>query len=128
MKGLIVFLTWFKDFWPFILIVIACGIKVYFSLKESGVLGLTTEQKIDIALKAIQETILQRVSIAEMDWDCWKKAGSIKRAQVIAEIYEEHPILKEYVDQERVIKLIDEYIEKALEVMKKSIEEEMIKK
>lgn len=119
MSGWIIFLEFIEKNWPFLLIILACVINIYFQWKKYA--PLTREQKIQIALKTIQETILKRVSLAEIDWSDFQKTGSIKRAQVIAEIYEEYPILKEYSDQEALTKLIDDYINESLKEVREII-------
>lgn len=119
MNDFIAFLNFFDHAWPFILIIFACIIRIYFEWKKFA--PLTKTQKIEIALKAIQETMIKRVSWAEVEWQEFAKTGSIKRAQVIAEIYEEYPVLKEYMDQESLTKKIDELIDESLTEVRKVI-------
>lgn len=47
-----------------------------------------------------------------------QKAGSVKRAQVIEEIFEKYPILSKVTDQEALISWIDETIDDALKTMR----------
>jgi hypothetical protein len=37
--------------------------------------------------------MLKLISDAEVDYEAWNKAGSIKRAQVVQRVYEQWPIL-----------------------------------
>lgn len=57
------------------------------------------DEKIKIAKSQIQETILKMISDAECEWEDWNAAGSIKRSQVIEEIYRKYPILSKVKDQ-----------------------------
>ena len=66
------------------------------------------EEKIDIAQKQIRETMLKLITDAEQDYDEWKLAGSIKRAQVIDKIFANYPILSKVTDQKESIKWIDD--------------------
>ena len=54
------------------------------------------------------------ITDAENDYAEWNKAGSIKRSQVIAQIYAKYPILAKMADQETVINFIDDEIDGAL--------------
>ena len=74
-----------------------------------------------LAKKQIQTTILKMISDAEVDWQEWSKAGSIKRSQVIKQIYEEYPILTKVVDQDALIKYIDEQIDGALDTLREIV-------
>ena len=81
----------------------------------------TAYEKIEIAKKQIQTTILKMISDAEVDWQEWSKAGSIKRAQVIKQIYEEYPILSKVVDQKALTEWIDEQIDSALDTLREIV-------
>jgi hypothetical protein len=52
--------------------------------------------------------MLKMITTAEEDFKEWNEAGSIKRSQVIKEVYEKYPILSKAVNQEQMIAWIDE--------------------
>ena len=93
----------------------------YINNKEEANM-ITKEEKMEIALKQAREIILDRVTAAEIDYADWKKAGTIKRAQVLDEIFATYPILGKITNQEDVIKKLDEYIDEALETLREVIE------
>ena len=68
------------------------------------------------------------ISKAETDWAEWEKTGSIKRSQVIAQIFKDYPILSKVTDQDELIAWIDGLINEALkemrEILRKKEEDE----
>lgn len=84
---------------------------------------LSTDKKIEIAKKQISENILKLITQAEKDYAEWEKAGSIKRSEVISEIYKEYPILAKVVNQEELVKWIDEQIDNALPTLRDIIKQ-----
>ncbi len=117
MKSIVQLLTFLNQYWTTIVIVIGLVLLLYKKIKTY--LPLSTDEKIDIALHAIKNTILSKMTDAQIDWYGIKDAGSVKRAKVISELYKEYPILKEYINQEELIKKIDEIIDEALDEAKK---------
>lgn len=119
MNGLLKFLEFIVDNWS---LLVAAVIAV-----SAGVIQLrkyfekTDEEKIEIAKKLIKETIMDYISRSEIDWEDVMKAGSIKRAQVIKEIFEDYPILYKVADQDNVIKFIDDAINEGLKELRKII-------
>lgn len=91
MEGLQKFLQILNDNWTSILV--CAGLIVGIVKKTQDYMSKSQEEKIELAKKQIQTTILKMISDAEVDWQEWSKAGSIKRSQVIKQIYEEYPIL-----------------------------------
>lgn len=63
------------------------------------------------------------VTEAELDYEEWSKAGSIKRSQVIEQIYEEYPILSKVVDKTALTEWIDATIDTALETLREIVAE-----
>lgn len=107
--------------WTFIIIVLSFGFSLYkLYLKWNK---LSKQEKIDQVIIIVGEIILEKLACAEEDWNNYKKTGSIKRSKVINEIYEQYPILKEYADQEYVIKKLDELIDLGLKDIEKTIKE-----
>ena len=109
-----------NDHWTEITILIGMALILYKKIRSY--LAKSKEEKMEIALKQAREIILDRVTAAEIDYANWKKAGAIKRAQVLDEIFAAYPILGKITNQEEVIKKLDEYIDEALETLREVIE------
>lgn len=119
MEGLQKFLQILNDNWTSILV--CAGLIVGIIKQTHDYMSKSQEEKIELAKKQIQTTILKMISDAEVDWQEWSKAGSIKRSQVIKQIYEEYPILTKVVDQDALIKYIDEQIDGALDTLREIV-------
>lgn len=119
MEGLQKFLQLLNDNWTSILVCI--GLVIGIVKKTQDYMSKSQDEKIKIAKKQIQTTILKMISDAEVDWQEWSKAGSIKRAQVIKQIYEEYPILSKVVDQKALTEWIDEQIDSALDTLREIV-------
>lgn len=120
MKSLVNFLQWLNDNWSAIIVVI--GLIVALVVKIKSYLKLSNQEKIEIAYHAIKQRILTYVSDAEKEYEKYKKAGSIKRAEVIDKIYREYPILNKVADQTAVTTKLDELIDDALVDLRAVIE------
>lgn len=110
------FLQLVNDNWTVIIVIVALLISIGKKAKEF--FGKSDDEKIAIAKKQVQETMLKLITDAEIDWQDYKKSGSVKRAQVIEEIFEKYPILSKVTDQEALIAWIDETIDDALKTMR----------
>lgn len=119
MEGLQKFLQLLNDNWTSILVCI--GLVIGIVKKTQDYMSKSQDEKIEIAKKQIQTTILKMISDAEVDWQEWSKAGSIKRAQVIKQIYEEYPILSKVVDQKALTEWIDEQNDSALDTLREIV-------
>ena len=119
MEGLQKFLQLLNDNWTSILVCI--GLVIGIVKKTQDYMSKSQDEKIEITKKQIQTTILKMISDAEVDWQEWSKAGSIKRAQVIKQIYEEYPILSKVVDQKALTEWIDEQIDSALDTLREIV-------
>ena len=119
MEGLQKFFQLLNDNWTSILVCI--GLVIGIVKKTQDYMSKSQDEKIEIAKKQIQTTILKMISDAEVDWQEWSKAGSIKRAQVIKQIYEEYPILSKVVDQKALTEWIDEQIDSALDTLREIV-------
>lgn len=119
MEGLQKFLQLLNDNWTSILVCI--GLVIGIVKKTQDYMSKSQDEKIEIAKKQIQTTILKMISDAEVDWQEWSESGSIKRAQVIKQIYEEYPILSKVVDQKALTEWIDEQIDSALDTLREIV-------
>lgn len=121
LNGLKNFLQLVNDNWTVIIVIVSLGFALYKKIKNF--LSKSDEEKIEIAKKQISNYILKLISDAECDYNEWVKAGSIKRSQVIAQIFADYPILSQVTDQEALIQWIDDTINEALKELRKIIEE-----
>lgn len=106
-------LMFITDHWSEITIGIALALLIAKMIKD---------KKIQNVLKQAKEIILDSVTRAEVDYFEWKKSGAIKRAQVLNEIFAKYPILSKFTDQETLIKILDSYIDEALETLRTIID------
>lgn len=121
LNGIKNFLSLINDNWTTILVII--GLFLALCKKFESYSKLSTDKKIEIAKKQISENILKLITQAETDYAEWEKAGSIKRSEVISEIYKEYPILAKVVNQEELVKWIDEQIDNALPTLRDIIKQ-----
>lgn len=121
MSGIQNFLTIVYNNWTTILVCI--GLIVGIVKKTIDFFSKSNEEKVAIAKSQIQVTILKMISDAEIEWEDWSKAGSIKRAQVIKQIYDEYPILSTVATQEEVIAYIDKEIDNSLKTLRAIVAE-----
>lgn len=119
LKGLQNFLEIINNNWTTILVIAGLLVGLYQKIKSY--LGKTDEEKIEIAKHQIQQTMLKMITDAETDYESWNEAGSIKRSQVIKEIYEKYPILSKAINQEDMIAWIDEEINNSLKILRKIV-------
>lgn len=121
LTGICNFLQFINDNWTMIItilvLVAAIGKKIVDFLNNSE------EEKIAIAKEQIRETMLKLITEAEIDYQNFIKAGSVKRSQVISQIYERYPVLSKIADQEELVKWLDEVIDESLEEMRKIFEQ-----
>ena len=85
LQGIQNFLEIINENWTTIIVIIGLAIGTVNRIKKY--INLTDDEKIEIAKTQISETILKLISDAESDYSEWKKAGSIKRSQVIEDIF-----------------------------------------
>ena len=121
LNGIQNFLQIINDNWTTILVIIGLALALWKKIESYS--KLSTDKKIEIAKKQISENILKLITQAEKDYAEWEKAGSIKRSEVISEIYKEYPILAKVVNQEELVKWIDEQIDNALPTLRDIIKQ-----
>ena len=113
------FLQFINDNWTSIIIIISLIIAI--AQKVKSYLAKSNDEKIASAKSQIKEVILKLISDAEVDYEDWNKAGSIKRAQVIQKIFTDYPVLSKVVNQEELIKWIDTMIDESLKELRKIV-------
>ena len=119
LDGIKNFLQFVNDNWTAIIIIISLIIALYQKIKSY--LSKSNDEKITVAKQQIKEIILKLISDAEVDYEDWNKAGSIKRAQVIQKMFEEYPILAKIADQTELIKWLDDTIDEALNTLREIV-------
>lgn len=124
LNGIQNFLSFIESNWTNIVVIISLSISVGRKIKKY--ILKSDEEKIAIAKAQIHEMILKMISDAEEDYNEWIKAGSIKRSQVIGEIFASYPVLSKVIDQESLVDWIDYEIDNALNELRKIIEENEI--
>ena len=121
LNGIKNFLSLINDNWTTILVIVGLALALWKKIESYS--KLSTDKKIEIAKKQISENILKLITQAEKDYAEWEKSGSIKRSEVISEIYKEYQILAKVVNQEELVKWIDEQIDNALPTLRDIIKE-----
>ena len=121
LNGIKNFLSLINDNWTTILVIVGLALALWKKIESYS--KFSTDKKIEIAKKQISENILKLITQAEKDYAEWEKAGSIKRSEVISEIYKEYPILAKVVNQEELVKWIDEQIDNALPTLREIIKQ-----
>lgn len=113
MNGIQNFLKFINDNWTTIVVIISLIVAI--AKKAYSFFSKSKAEKIAIAKAQVKEIILKLISDAEEDYEDWNKAGSIKRSQVVQQIYELYPILEKVTDQEALISWIDTLINTSLQ-------------
>ena len=121
LTGIQNFLQFINDNWTAIIIIIALGFSIALKIKNLFTKGKNGQ--IEIAKAQIKQIILKLITDAEIDYNDWAKSGSIKRAQVIQQIYTDYPILAKVTDQETLIAWIDAEINNSLKELRKIVAE-----
>lgn len=119
LNGIKNILTFVCDNWVAILIIAGLAVVVYRKVK--AFIAQDRDEQVAIAKAQIREFMLKLVSDAEEDYEAWNKAGAVKRAQVIQQIFISYPILSKIVNQDELIKWIDTQIDNSLVELQKVI-------
>ena len=125
LTGIRNFLDFVNENWMMIASIISLIIVIY--KKAKAYFSLSIEEQVKIAKVQINEIMLKLVTKAERDYENFVKAGSIKRSQVINEIFAMYPILSKVTNQEALIIWIDTVIDNALKTMRDIFEENKAK-
>lgn len=117
MNGLTNFVNLIQSQWTNILVVVA----ILFGVIRTGInyYSMSKEQRTEAALTVVKSELLKLMSHAELQWSDIKKSGSLKRSQVIKDIYTQFPFLASYIDQETLLKRLYEMIDTEMENMNK---------
>lgn len=110
------FLQFVNDNWTSIVVII--GLCITLIQRVNKFITKSDKEKMEIAKAQVREVVLKMTADAEKDYEQWNKTGSIKRSQVIKQIFEKYPILSKAVDQNEVISWIDEMIDESIVTLK----------
>lgn len=115
MEGIKNLLQLLNDNWTAILVCI--GIIVGLIQRTITYFSKSTDERIEIAKTQIEQSILNMITDAEINYDEWNKAGQIKRSQVIGKIFAQYPILSKAINQAELIDWIDNEIDNSLKTL-----------
>lgn len=121
LDGIKNFLQFINDNWTVIIIILSLIFALYQKIK--GLFKKDKDVRFEVAKAQIKETMLKLITDAEIDYQTYNKAGSIKRSQVIQNVFNDYPILSKVTDQQGVIDWIDETINESLKTLRKFVAE-----
>lgn len=119
LNGINKFLTFIYNNWTSILVLIGLLMGLYVKIKNF--VSKSEEERIEFVKIQIKEGMLKMITDAEINFESWNKAGSIKRSQVIKQIYDQYPILSKIVDQEAFIQWVDTEINDSLKTLREIV-------
>lgn len=119
MESIKIFINFIINNWTFITTVLACLYLCYTKLKQWN--SLKEEEKVDVALAILKEQMLSYVSAAEKEFG--SGTGRLKRSEVIKKIYKDYPVLNKVINQEKLIKTLDDYINESLVELKNLLQD-----
>lgn len=121
LNGIQNFLQFINDNWTSIIIIISLVIAIV--QKAKSYFAKSNKEKVEVAKQQIQQIVLKLITDAEVDYESWNKAGSIKRSQVIKQIFTDYPVLSKVADQQTIVEWIDKTINDALKELRKIVAE-----
>lgn len=119
LTGIQNFLQFINDNWTAIVIIIALVMSI--AIKVKNLFVKDKDGQIEIAKAQIKQIVLKLITDAEVDYSDISSAGSIKRAQVIKQIFNDYPILTKVSNQESIIEWIDDTINNSLKELRKIV-------
>ena len=121
LNGIKNFLMFVDENWTTIVVIISLIVAI--AGKVRAWMKQSKNEKIENAKSQLKEIMLKLITDAEVDYEDWNKAGSVKRSQVIQKIFMDFPVLSLVADQEALIAWIDEMIDTSLKDLRKIIAE-----
>lgn len=119
LNGINKFLTFINNNWTSIVVLIGLLVGLYIKIKNF--VSKSKEERIEFVKIQIKESMLKMITDAEINFESWNKAGSIKRSQVIKQIYDQYPILSKIVNQEAFIQWVDIEINNSLKTLREIV-------
>lgn len=93
------------------------GLAIALAKNLKAFIKLSNEDKVKFAKNAIAQTLTRAVANAEYEYADWNKAGAIKRAQVIEEVFDRYPVLTKVTNQKEIVEWLDGEIDKSLAIL-----------
>lgn len=124
LDGIKNFLQFINDNWTVIIIILSLIFALYQKIK--GLFKKDKDVRFEVAKAQIKETMLKLISDAEIDYQTYNKAGSIKRSQVIQKVFNDYSILSKVADQQGIIDWIDDTINESLKTLRKFVAENKV--
>ena len=121
LNGLYNLLDFIEKNWGIIAAIVVTAVSI--GKKIIAFASKNREERLAIAKAQISETMLKWVTKAERNYETWVSAGSVKRSEVIDEIFAKYPVLSQVTNQKEIIDWLDETIDNALKEMRKIFEE-----
>lgn len=121
LNGITNFLRIINENWTSIVIIISLVVAI--TRRVQVFFAQADADRISAAKAQIKEIMLKLITDAEMDFEDWNKAGSIKRAQVIEQIYKQYPILSKVANQQGLIRWLDGVINASLNELHEIVEQ-----
>ena len=90
LNGIYNFLKFIESHWTLIAAIITLAVAIY--RRAKAYFSKSLDEQLTIAKVQISETMLKWVTEAEKDYRQWSAAGSIKRSQVIDQIFREYSL------------------------------------
>lgn len=118
------YLQFIVDNWTYIFTIICLIVLIVVRIK--AFVSKSKEERLQAVKAQIKQVILKWCTEAEIDYIDWTQAGSIKRSQVIQQIYADYPVLSQVIDQDGLMAWIDRTIDDALKTMRKIVEENIV--
>ena len=119
MKAITNFLTFLNENWT--LILVCLGAIAGIVAKTKNWMAKSQEEKKEAAIEAIRRSMLALVTEAEREYG--SGTGTVKRADVLARIFTQYPILAEVMDIEDTTEMLDEMIDEALVTLRALLED-----
>ena len=118
MDAFINFLTFLSENWTMILMVVTAVVAIVSKTRKW--IRMDKKQKKDAILEIVRRTMLYLVTEAEREYG--GGTGSLKRADVLAKVFEKYPILAQYGNVDTIVKQLDYMIDDNLVVLKDLLE------
>ena len=111
------FVQFINDNWTLITAILAALAGIY--AKFTAWRKKTKKQKIDSAIEAVRVSLLGLVTEAEQAYGAG--TGAIKRSHVYARIFEEHPVLAEALELDKLVDMLDGMLDENLAELNKTL-------
>lgn len=119
MNGILNFLNMLNDNWTLILAAAAALFGI--AAKTHKWVRMGEEEKRKAAIEAVRKSMLAMVTEAEQKYG--SGTGTVKRSDVLKEIFEQYPVLAQAIHIDGTTELLDSMIDTALKDLRKLLED-----